>query len=90
MARPRLFGLVWPASGSRLCAGSADLARQQSAHSAVLGFSELLQMQDDVPESVKSDLRLIQKESARACGIIRNLALFARQTPGEAAPRSSQ
>jgi C4-dicarboxylate-specific signal transduction histidine kinase len=53
---------------------------------AILGFAELLQMQADVPESVKSDLRLIQKESTRACGIIRNLALFARQTPGEAAP----
>jgi signal transduction histidine kinase len=53
---------------------------------AILGFAELLQMQDDVPDTVKSDLRLIQKESARACGIIRNLALFARQTPGEAAP----
>src|SRR5690606_1911822 len=52
---------------------------------AILGFSELLQMQSDVPEPVKADLRLIQKESARACGIIRNLALFARQTPGEAA-----
>jgi signal transduction histidine kinase len=53
---------------------------------AILGFAELLQMQADVPEDVKSDLRLIQKESARACGIIRNLALFARQQPAEAAP----
>jgi C4-dicarboxylate-specific signal transduction histidine kinase len=53
---------------------------------AILGFAELLQMQSDVPESVKADLRLIQKESARACGIIRNLALFARQQPGAAAP----
>jgi C4-dicarboxylate-specific signal transduction histidine kinase len=53
---------------------------------AILGFAELLQMQDELPESVKADLRLIQKESARACGIIRNLALFARQQPGEAAP----
>jgi C4-dicarboxylate-specific signal transduction histidine kinase len=53
---------------------------------AILGFAELLQMQSDVPDSVKSDLRLIQKESARACGIIRNLAMFARQQPGEAAP----
>ncbi len=55
---------------------------------AILGFSELLQMQSDVPESVKGDLRLIQKESARACGIIRNLAMFARQQPGEAGPVS--
>jgi len=53
---------------------------------AILGFAELLQLQRDVPESVKADLQLIQKESARACGIIRNLALFARQQPGEAGP----
>jgi signal transduction histidine kinase len=53
---------------------------------AILGFAELLQMQGDVPDSVKPDLRLIQKESARACAIIRNLAMFARQQPGEAAP----
>jgi signal transduction histidine kinase len=53
---------------------------------AILGFAELLQLQRDVPESVKTDLQLIQKESARACAIIRNLALFARQQPGEAGP----
>jgi C4-dicarboxylate-specific signal transduction histidine kinase len=53
---------------------------------AILGFAELLQMQADVPDSVKGDLVLIQKESARACGIIRNLALFARQQTGDAAP----
>ena len=52
---------------------------------AILGFAELLQMQHNLPDSVKADLRLIQKESARACGIIRNLALFARQQPGRAA-----
>ena len=53
---------------------------------AILGFAELLQMQHRLPESVTADLKLIQKESARACGIIRNLALFARQQPGQAAP----
>jgi two-component system, NtrC family, sensor kinase len=53
---------------------------------AILGFAELLQMQANVPDDIKSDLILIQKESARACGIIRNLALFARQQTGEAAP----
>ncbi|HVZ19786.1 MAG TPA: ATP-binding protein [Vicinamibacterales bacterium] len=52
---------------------------------AILGFAELLQIQPDVPNTIKNDLRLIQKESARACGIIRNLAMFARQQPGEAA-----
>jgi signal transduction histidine kinase len=53
---------------------------------AILGFAELLQMQGDLPESVKGDLLLIQKESARACTIIRNLAIFARQQTGEAGP----
>ena len=53
---------------------------------AILGFAELLQMQADVSDSVKTDLQLIQKESARACNIIRNLAMFARQQPGEEAP----
>ena len=53
---------------------------------AILGFAELLQMTHKLPAPVRSDLRLIQKESARACGIIRNLALFARQQPGQAAP----
>jgi len=53
---------------------------------AILGFAELLQMNPDVPGSLKGDLVLIQKESARACGIIRNLALFARQQTGGAEP----
>ena len=53
---------------------------------AILGFAELLQMQRDVPDAVKNDLVLIQKESARACAIIRNLAMFARQQTGEAEP----
>jgi C4-dicarboxylate-specific signal transduction histidine kinase len=51
---------------------------------AILGFAELLQMQHSLPDSVTADLKLIQKESARACNIIRNLALFARQQPGQA------
>jgi signal transduction histidine kinase len=53
---------------------------------AIMGFAELLEMQANLPPDVKADLHLIQKESARACGIIRNLALFARQQQGEAAP----
>jgi C4-dicarboxylate-specific signal transduction histidine kinase len=53
---------------------------------AILGFAELLQMQQNLPEGVRNDLVLIQKESARACGIIRNLAMFARQQTGDAEP----
>jgi C4-dicarboxylate-specific signal transduction histidine kinase len=46
---------------------------------AILGFSELLQMQKDMPEQARGDLLLIQKESSRASAIIRNLSRFGRQ-----------
>ena len=46
---------------------------------SILGFAELLQMQKDVPEQARNDLALIQKESARASAIIRNLSRFGRQ-----------
>ena len=51
---------------------------------AILGFAELLQKQANIPDEARGDLELIQKESARACGIVRNLALFARQQTGDA------
>ncbi len=47
---------------------------------AILGFSELLQMQENLPEQARADLSLIQRESARASAIIRNLSRFGRQT----------
>ena len=46
---------------------------------AILGFAELLQMQKDMPAAARGDLLLIQKESARASAIIRNLSRFGRQ-----------
>lgn len=47
---------------------------------AILGFSELLQLHDDLPDTVQHDLGLIRRESTRASGIIRNLQRFGRQT----------
>ena len=48
---------------------------------AILGFSELLQMQKDLPRAgARATSRLIQKESTRASAIIRNLSRFGRQT----------
>jgi signal transduction histidine kinase len=47
---------------------------------AILGFSELLQLHDELPESVQHDLGLIRRESTRASAIIRNLQRFGRQT----------
>ena len=46
---------------------------------AILGFAELLQMQAGMPAQARADLTLIQKESARASAIIRNLSKFGRQ-----------
>jgi signal transduction histidine kinase len=46
---------------------------------AILGFAELLQMKQDVPEHARADLTVIQKESVRASAIIRNLSRFGRQ-----------
>ena len=53
---------------------------------SISGFAELLRLQRNLPESAQYDLSIILRESARANAIIRNLALFARQQPGPAAP----
>lgn len=50
---------------------------------AILGFADLLQMRTDLPDSVRADLSLIQKESTRASAIIRNLSRFGRQQSSE-------
>ncbi|MCC7123997.1 MAG: hypothetical protein IT178_04055 [Acidobacteria bacterium] len=47
---------------------------------AILGFAELLTMHEELPEGVRRDLSLIQRESTRASAIIRNLQRFGRQT----------
>ena len=46
---------------------------------AISGFSEILQREPDLRPEVRADLALIQKESARASAIIRNLSRFSRQ-----------
>jgi C4-dicarboxylate-specific signal transduction histidine kinase len=52
---------------------------------AILGFAELLQMRKDLPPGAGHELAVIQKESARASAIIRNLSRFGRQQSTEAA-----
>ena len=53
---------------------------------AILGSAELLQIRDDLPVVARSDLVMIQKESARASVIIRNLSRFSRQQTGDPVP----
>ncbi len=53
---------------------------------AILGFSELLHLRKDLPVGGSHDLAIIQKESARASAIIRNLSRFSRQQSTEPSP----
>jgi PAS domain S-box-containing protein len=48
---------------------------------AVLGFTDLLLSQDDIPEGAKENLRIILQEAQRTKQIVQNLLSFARQTP---------
>ncbi len=48
---------------------------------AVLGFSDLLLENPDVPQAAKNDLRVILQEAQRTKQIVQNLLSFARQTP---------
>jgi PAS domain S-box-containing protein len=43
----------------------------------VIGFSELL-LNRDVPDDIKEDLELINREARRTAGVVRNLLTFAR------------
>jgi len=53
---------------------------------AISGFSEILQREPDLTPEVRADLALIQKESARASAIIRNLSRFSRQQTSKPGP----
>ena len=44
----------------------------------IIGFSELL-LDEDIPDNVRKDLRVIQREAQRSAGIVRNLLTFARK-----------
>jgi PAS domain S-box-containing protein len=50
---------------------------------AVLGFTDLLLDNDEVPEFAKSDLMIIMQEAQRTKQIVQNLLSFARQTPAK-------
>ena len=52
---------------------------------SVIGFSELL-LQKDLPEGIRSDLKIVSDEARRTSTIIKNLLTFARQSPQEKRP----
>jgi len=47
---------------------------------SVIGYSDLLlASDDDIPESVRNDLEIINREAKRTAGIVKNLLTFARK-----------
>lgn len=50
---------------------------------SVIGFSDLLLERENLPEDIKEDLKLINREAQRTAKIVRNLLTFARQHPQE-------
>jgi C4-dicarboxylate-specific signal transduction histidine kinase len=56
---------------------------------AILGFAELLNLHEHLPDDVRHDLSLIRRESARASAIIRNLQRFGRQSSAPSPVRLS-
>jgi two-component system NtrC family sensor kinase len=53
---------------------------------AILGFTDLLIENPDVPESARRDLRVILQEAQRTKQIVQNLLSFARQKPPQRLP----
>ncbi len=49
----------------------------------IIGFSELLLEDPNLPGNIREDLRTIHGEAERSRRIVQNLLLFARQTPAE-------
>ena len=52
----------------------------------VIGFSDLLAGRKDLPDDVKEDLKLINREAQRTAKIVKNLLTFARKHPKEKQP----
>ena len=50
---------------------------------SVIGFSDLLLGKKDLPDDVKEDLKVINREAKRTAGIVKNLLTFARKHPQE-------
>ncbi|RLE46076.1 MAG: hypothetical protein DRJ31_10435 [Candidatus Methanomethylicota archaeon] len=51
----------------------------------IIGFSELL-LKKDIPEDIKEDLKIINREARRTAQIVGNLLTFARKHPEEKQP----
>jgi signal transduction histidine kinase len=72
------------ATNGQLAAGTAHELNEPLA--AILGFAELAQKCDGLPDQANRDLAKIARATLHAREIIRQLLLFARRTPPKKAP----
>jgi len=53
---------------------------------SVIGFSDLLLGKEDLPDDIKGDLEVINREAKRTAEVVRNLLTFARKREAEKKP----
>ncbi len=72
------------ASVGELAAGIAH--ELNNPLTGVVGFSDLIMSRSDVPEDIRDDLEIINREALRASQVARHLLTFARKHPDEKNP----
>ncbi len=79
MLRSKLMHAEKMAAVGKLVAGVAH--EVNNPLTAILGFTDLLMENSELPESARRDLRVILQEAQRTKQIVQNLLSFARQVP---------
>jgi two-component system NtrC family sensor kinase len=79
MLRSKLMHAEKMAAVGQLVSGVAH--EVNNPLTAILGFTDLLMENPELPESARRDLRVILQEAQRTKQIVQNLLSFARQTP---------
>jgi PAS domain S-box-containing protein len=84
MLRSKLLHAEKMAAVGQLVSGVAH--EVNNPLTAILGFTDLLMENPEIPESARRDLRVILQEAQRTKQIVQNLLSFARQMPPQRQP----